>query len=828
MTRVLVLTPDLPYFPGKMGVDFFHLRHLAASHQVAVVAPCHDHVPPASLANLESAVDALYLWPRPVTGGDHPLLVNAPLGGRLRRPLAHLPAAWRRTLLRRLLGLTGYPDSAYDQLAVLANCAPQLLAALRRGPWQAMVLVQTSIASWWRYLPRSAAKIAYCHDIRSDYLARHAIHQGRAARNQARRVAQEERQLLEQVDGAGFVSPLDRDRADALAPGVGTRTVVPIAIDLDYFRPDRGRHPSVPPVVLFTGHLSHPPNVDAVRFFLDSIWPQVLQRQPAAMFCVAGMLPADELRQATAAAPRCQLLADVVDIRPCFQSASVYVVPMRFGGGVRQKILEAWAMEVPVVCTAMAMEGIADDGARRHWHADTADAFAEAVAALLERGPERQVIEAARRFVRQHHAVGQAAPAFATMTRVAIQARRARPYRLLYDLRWMTIGHAGGMEQAVFELLRTISRIDHTNAYRLLAPRRTCSEWRFPPGFNHRFHYSDAGAAHVETVRSFVANQLAGSLGKYPVLTPAMRSLALCHRLDYDLLHSPVGYTHPDLAGAPAIVTVHDLQHLHLPGFFSVDELAVRDRLYRDSVAGAAHIICISEFTRQDVHSRYGVPLDRMTTIWNHPVGCPGGPLTETERQALLADMSLTRPFLFYPAHDWPHKNHLRLFQAFQHALPRLPDRLVLACSGRGFAPDHPAAQFIAEQGLSDRIVHLGYRSPRQMHALYQACLALVFPSLFEGFGLPVAEAIAGGTPVACSSAGSLPEVAGQAALLFDATRVPEIADAICAIATSAHLRQQLTAAALVQRTRYSALRSAVATLAVYQRVHRDLYGGAG
>ncbi len=130
-------------------------------------------------------------------------------------------------------------------------------------------------------------------------------------------------------------------------------------MDTDYYTPAPAGWRKVPrPIVLFTGHLGHTPNVDAVRYFLEQIWPLVRKEIPEAVFQVAGLVPAPEVQQACAAASGVELHPNVPDIRPYFWNASVYVVPMRFGGGVRQKIFEAWSMELPVVCTTMAVEGI--------------------------------------------------------------------------------------------------------------------------------------------------------------------------------------------------------------------------------------------------------------------------------------------------------------------------------------------------------------------------------------------------------------------------------------------------------------------------------------
>jgi len=130
------------------------------------------------------------------------------------------------------------------------------------------------------------------------------------------------------------------------------------------------------------------------------------------------------------------------------------------------------------------------------------------------------------------------------------------------------------------------------------------------------------------------------------------------------------------------------------------------------------------------------------------------------------------------------------------------------------------------ESGPDSGILHLGWRSPLEVRALFQACHALVFPSLFEGFGMPVAEAIIAGKPVACSNATSLPEIAGDAAVMFDPNDVQDMAAKIEQVATDEALRAALAAAALRRRALFSARDTAARTLAVYARVFAEVYGG--
>ena len=194
------------------------------------------------------------------------------------------------------------------------------------------------------------------------------------------------------------------------------------------------------------------------------------------------------------------------------------------------------------------------------------------------------------------------------------------------------------------------------------------------------------------------------------------------------------------------MLTLLDVQHLDLPGLFPRGERLFR-RLAYDAAARRAHrVIVISHWVADRVVERLGLDPARVHAIHlgvDHDLFTPD-PAVDRE------------PFLLYPARPWPHKNHARLLEAFRLVREARPElRLVL--TGAGHDPAQP-----------DGVECRGAVSTAELVSLYQRASALVFPSLYEGFGLPPVEAMACGCPVAASSAGSLPEVVGDAAVLFD------------------------------------------------------------
>jgi glycosyltransferase involved in cell wall biosynthesis len=228
------------------------------------------------------------------------------------------------------------------------------------------------------------------------------------------------------------------------------------------------------------------------------------------------------------------------------------------------------------------------------------------------------------------------------------------------------------------------------------------------------------------------------------------------------VLHFPLTVTIPRGTGVPVATTVHDLQHELLPRFFSRAELAYRRVAYRAAVRGSRLVITVSEHVKETIVERLGVAPERVRVIH------------------LGMDLERLRPgqdgreqFLLYPANSWPHKNHMQLLEAFALVRRERPDlRLVLTGSGLERLP--------AAAGVEVR----GHVPSEELVRLYQTAAALVFPSLYEGFGLPPLEAMACGLPVSAARAGALPEICGDAARYFDPTNPEEMAAVILEVLT--------------------------------------------
>jgi glycosyltransferase involved in cell wall biosynthesis len=821
----VVIGTDLPYFPGKNGNDFFNVRYLALKERVSVVGQAYTFVPKAGLTNLERAVQHCYFWPNP-----SPLqpVTNEPKNtAELRGIFCRLPRRLLAQTWPLMLGLRKRPDDAFHHLMVLSKLASQLLYALNKSQPSVCVLLQSGTEPWLDYLPRFVASLVYFHDLRTD-IERKRIHfLGSAAsgRGVLAKLIWQEKKILRGADCTAFVSERDLSIARRMESVSAALALAPIPIDQEYFRHSKRTAAKQIPNVLFTGHLGHQPNVDALLYFVGEIWPLIQREVPEARFVIAGAFPAPEVEKVVRSANGVSLHADVPDIRPFFEQGAVYVVPMRYGGGVRQKILEAWSMGVPVVSTTMAIEGInAEDGIQL-WIRDEPAEFAAAVSRLLTGNEETSSqISSGQRYVEEHHTIEVAAGQFHRAVQKTRAVRRTRPFRVLFDLRWMGIGRAGGIEQLVYELASSISKLDATNEYRFLGPRSTLLDWQFPDSFKRKLIYSDSFELQIRDRKSEFIDALMEGSGMPRMLNREMRFLRFLNQLDFDLVHSFQGFNYPEFSQFPSVVTMPDLQHLSYPQFFSKEAYEMREQLFRTSVENANHVICISRFTLEEVHKFYGVPREKMSVVWITPSRACRIPLQLAERTNILAGLGIRWPFLFFPAHNWPHKNHQRLLIAFAESRGKLPPQTKLVFTGGNLKEGVDLAGVISRLNLESSVVHLGYVTPIQLRALYSAAKALVFPSLFEGFGMPIAEAILCGCPVTCSQTTSLPEIAGDAALLFDPENTEEIGLALIKICTDDILRDRLRKNGLRRRSAFSSWTPALETISIYHRVIQERF----
>jgi glycosyltransferase involved in cell wall biosynthesis len=272
-------------------------------------------------------------------------------------------------------------------------------------------------------------------------------------------------------------------------------------------------------------------------------------------------------------------------------------------------------------------------------------------------------------------------------------------------------------------------------------------------------------------------------------------------------------HTLPFWLPGPAVVTVHDLGYVYFPEAHPTLARRYLEWSTRHSVRRATRIIADSLATSSDLAAHYGVPESRIKLVY------PGvdeslAPVTDPEALAAVrARYRLPERYLLFVGTLQPRKNIARIVQGYAHwrAAQSSPDVALVLAGQRGwlFDPDWISGT----QG----VILPGYVDDADVAALYSGALALVFPTLHEGFGFPVLEAMRCGTPVITSNTSSLPEVAGDAALLVNAREPREIADAIGRLVSDAELRKDLIAKGFQQSGQFTWARAAAQTLRVLE-----------
>jgi glycosyltransferase involved in cell wall biosynthesis len=282
-------------------------------------------------------------------------------------------------------------------------------------------------------------------------------------------------------------------------------------------------------------------------------------------------------------------------------------------------------------------------------------------------------------------------------------------------------------------------------------------------------------------------------------------SRRLLGSLGVGLLFCP--FTAPTYAepGIPTVSVLYDLQHRDYPQFFSPHEIGVRDLFMKELRERADHIVCISEHVRQTVLTYLKTDPERTHTAHvciQSRLSAPDQKTIENERLRLgIAH----RPYMFYPANFWPHKNHRMLLTAFGIFLSRNPKSpLDLVFTGALDDFEKELKRAVERMGLRDRVHFLGFLPQAQLEVVWYACDFLIFPSLYEGFGIPVLEAMSIGKPVLCSNTTSLPEVAGEAALYFDPRKPDDMVKCIERMTGDPHLKKELAEKGLAHATNFS------------------------
>jgi glycosyltransferase involved in cell wall biosynthesis len=282
-----------------------------------------------------------------------------------------------------------------------------------------------------------------------------------------------------------------------------------------------------------------------------------------------------------------------------------------------------------------------------------------------------------------------------------------------------------------------------------------------------------------------------------------------------DLLHS-LGTTAPIRCPVPSVVTVLDLIFHHVPSTFPRASRAGLELIVRRAARSADAVIAISEHGRRDIAAELGVSPESIFVTPLAPAGIGDRaptPEVELRRRLSLGGSEL----VLCVSAALAHKNLPRLIDAFA---PLVPERdVVLVLAGHDGLERDALAAHAAAAGIADRVRLTGWIERAELEGLYNAARVFAYPSLIEGFGIPILEAMARGLPIACSNAGALAEVGGDAALLFDPHDTGAITGALRRLLDDAPLREQLIEAGWARALQFSWERCARETLDVYRTV---------
>jgi len=375
--------------------------------------------------------------------------------------------------------------------------------------------------------------------------------------------------------------------------------------------------------------------------------------------------------------------------------------------------------------------------------------------------------------------------------------------KIAIDIRRMT---EFGVGTYIRNVVRTLGRLDRETTYLLVgSPAKVKEIGALPPNF-----HAVPLAEPERSLRSF------------------REFRTVVKRLDCDLVHIPNLFSVPRGLSCPYVMTVHDiLEHLsrarEQTGFWR----SVHFQLTKRVLHGAARIFAVSNFTKLEMEKLFNIPPGRIEVVYNaideRLLRGHAGP---ADRQLIVERYQVTYPFLLYAGRISPHKNVVRMIEAFSALKAELekdqlfPD-LKLIIIGDDLSGNPDLRRTVVRSGVQNDVRFLGFVPIEVLRIFYDAAKIFVFPSLYEGFGLPPLEAMAHGTPVVTSNVSSLPEVVGNAAVLVHPENIFEIMRALHRVLLDQPLREKMKERSYRQAAKFSWEKSVRRIIDVYQEVVR-------
>lgn len=410
-----------------------------------------------------------------------------------------------------------------------------------------------------------------------------------------------------------------------------------------------------------------------------------------------------------------------------------------------------------------------------------------------------------------------------------------RKLRVAIDVRIPGDGSTGSMQQVLIGMVSGAAALKEKDIEYVYISHTSAPQWlaRYL-GANQKLHVLPP---HPLTVRQRIRGALgpiaplAGKIDaalfkrvKKPVdLLPASfpETDGVAESLGVDLLH----LAYPDQyyrSTIPTVSTIYDVQHIHLPQYFGKKVLEWREVVYPAMFQHSEAVFTISETTRKDLVSHYGLPPHKIETVFLGPVNQFYPEVNPVGLAELRRKFSLPEKFVLFPAMLYQHKNHLLLLEALAQLRDKEGLEVFLFAPGKKYHYGPAIEEKVASLKLEGQVCFPGFVSEQELRSAYRGAVALVFPSQFEGAGMPIMEAMYDGLSVACSDIGAHKEYGGSATLSFDPLNVSAMAEAIKRIWTQPHLRQSLIAKGKKQVSQFSWEKVAASYSDVYRRVARD------
>jgi glycosyltransferase involved in cell wall biosynthesis len=373
--------------------------------------------------------------------------------------------------------------------------------------------------------------------------------------------------------------------------------------------------------------------------------------------------------------------------------------------------------------------------------------------------------------------------------------------RIAIDIRRM---YEFGLATYIRNVVRTLGRIGGANEYFLVgAAARFEQLGELPDNFNFLPLQNPEGAfaTYLEMHKVLAANQV-------------------------DLIHVPHTFWRPLITKAPFVITVHDLlDYMYRARTNNGLRREFHSYMTRQVMHHAARIFAVSNFTKRDVGRYFGIQPEKIDVVYNAlDENFLRGHATPAEQEMIRGRYQVDSPFLLYAGRISPHKNVARIIEAFSALKGELakegayPD-LKLIIIGDEVSKNPDIRRAVIRSGMQHEVRFLGFVSIDVLRIFFDMAKVFVFPSLYEGFGLPPLEAMAHGTPVVASNTSSVPEVVGNAALLVNPENVFEISRALQRALCDQALRERMKAAGVEQAQRFSWDTSVRRMLAVYEQV---------